>query len=72
MSTHAVHFPHCGSIGTPVGLSGASVRTVTHRTRGPCSGVTSRQPLPDPAQAGKVRCEFLGEYAADMLIVRPF
>ena len=46
MSTHAVHSPHRGSLGAPVGWSGASVRIVTHRTRGPWSGVTSRQLFP--------------------------
>ncbi len=35
MSTQAVQLPHRGSIGTPVGFSGASVSTVTQRTRGP-------------------------------------
>ena len=27
--------------------------------------------LPDPAQSCKVCCEFLGEYAADVIIIRP-
>ena len=53
-STQAVQAPHRGSMGKPVGSSGALVRMVTHRTLGPWSGVTSRQLF--PIQPSPARC----------------
>jgi len=55
-----MHSPHCSFIDCPVGLIGASVRTVVHLTLGPLLGVINKQlfPIhPRPDRLAPILCE---------------